>query len=102
MLIQGIAHAGHQGIVSWGANRGEPEWHYRSGFELHSFFRRGQRIYKNPKFKFDLAEYIPTNINSTNTNSTANSVIYDLSGRKLSEKPQKGFYIQGGCKYIAR
>lgn len=102
MLIQGIGHAGHLGIVSWGANRGAPEWYYRPGFELHSFFRRGQRIYRNPKFNFDLAEYIPANINSTNTSSIGNSTIYDLSGRKLTEKPQKGFYIQGGCKYIAR
>lgn len=102
MLIQGIGHAGHLGIVSWGANRGAPEWYYRPGFELHSFFRRGQRIYKNPKFTFDLAEYIPANINSTNTSSIGDSAIYDLSGRKLTEKPQKGFYIQGGRKYIAR
>ena len=62
----------------------------------------GQRIYRNPKFNFDLAEYIPANINSASDNSTANSAIYDLGGRKLTEKPQKGFYIQGGCKYIAR
>jgi hypothetical protein len=28
--------------------------------------------------------------------STANSQLYDLSGRRLSSKPQKGLYIQGG------
>ena len=102
MLIQGIGHAGHLGIVDWGAGKGSPQFYYRPGFELHSFFRRGQRIYRNPKFNFDLAEYIPANINSTNTSSIGDSAIYDLSGRKLSEKPQKGFYIQGGRKYIAR
>lgn len=102
MLIQGIGHAGHLGILDWGMGRGEPQWYYRPGVELHSFFRRGQRIYRNPKFNFDLAEYIPANINSTNTSSIGDSTIYDLSGRKLTEKPQKGFYIQGGRKYIAR
>ena len=102
MLIQGIGHAGHLGIVCWGAGKGSPQFYYRPGYELHSFFRRGQRIYRNPKFNFDLAEYIPANINSTNTSSIGDSTIYDLSGRKLTEKPQKGFYIQGGRKYIAR
>ena len=102
MLIQGIGHVGNLGIVEWGSQEGGPTWGTRPGYELHSFFRRGQRIYKNPKFTFDLAEYIPANINSASDNSTANSAIYDLSGRKLTEKPQKGFYIQGGRKYIAR
>lgn len=102
MLIQGIGHTGNLGIVDWGAGKGAPQWYGSPGFELHSFFRRGQRIYRNPKFKFDLAEYIPANIISANTSSIKDSTIYDLSGRKLTEKPQKGFYIQGGCKYIAR
>ena len=102
MLIQGIGHVGNLGIVEWGSQEGGPTWGTRPGYELHSFFRRGQRIYRNPKFNFDLAEYIPANINSTNTSSIGDSTIYDLSGRKLTEKPQKGFYIQGGCKYIAR
>ena len=28
--------------------------------------------------------------------------IYDLMGRRLSEKPAKGYYIQGGKKYLAQ
>jgi len=30
------------------------------------------------------------------------NTIYDLSGRKLTEKPAKGIYIQGGKKYLAQ
>lgn len=30
------------------------------------------------------------------------NTIYDLSGRKLTEKPAKGIYIQGGKKYMAQ
>lgn len=34
--------------------------------------------------------------------SVDNQPIYDLAGRRLSEKPQKGFYIQGGKKFFVR
>ena len=34
--------------------------------------------------------------------SMDNQPIYDLAGRRLSEKPQKGFYIQGGKKFFVR
>lgn len=40
------------------------------------------------------------------TNSTPRSVkdnvIYDLSGRRLSEKPREGMYVQGGRVYIEK
>lgn len=36
------------------------------------------------------------NIVENTQHSTANSQLYDLSGRRLSSKPQKGLYIQGG------
>ena len=45
---------------------------------------------------------VPDGITATPSEQKAINAIYDLSGRKLSEKPQKGFYIQGGRKYIAR
>lgn len=34
--------------------------------------------------------------------SVDNQPIFDLAGRRLSEKPQKGFYIQGGKKFFVR
>lgn len=34
--------------------------------------------------------------------SEGNSIIYDLLGRRLSEKPQKGLYIQNGKKAIVK
>lgn len=45
---------------------------------------------------------VPDGITATPSEQKATTAIYDLSGRKLTEKPQKGFYIQGGRKYIAR
>jgi hypothetical protein len=30
------------------------------------------------------------------------NTIYDLSGRKLTEKPAKGIYIQGGKKFFVK
>ena len=30
----------------------------------------------------------------------ANAPIYDLNGRRLTEKPKSGYYIQGGKKYF--
>ena len=45
---------------------------------------------------------VPDGITATPSEQKAINAIYDLSGRKLTEKPQKGFYIQGGRKYIAR
>ena len=34
--------------------------------------------------------------------SGADDAIYDLTGRKLNVKPEKGVYIQGGKKYIEK
>ena len=44
-----------------------------------------------------------TDISSVNTNAaTNNGPIYDLTGRKLSKKPTRGYYIQGGKKYVVK
>ena len=32
----------------------------------------------------------------------ANASIYDLSGRQLSKKPARGYYIRGGKKYYVK
>ena len=54
----------------------------------------------------DLAEgwgtYIDTAIKSLKTSETANQAIYDLQGRRLSEVPAKGIYIQAGKKYVIK
>ena len=54
----------------------------------------------------DLAEgwgtYIDTAIKSLKTAETANQAIYDLQGRRLSEVPAKGIYIQAGKKYVIK
>lgn len=35
-------------------------------------------------------------------NDMRNDLCYDLAGRRLNGKPEKGFYIQNGKKYVAR
>jgi hypothetical protein len=40
-------------------------------------------------------ELKPKNILKANENAP----IYDLNGRRLTEKPKSGYYIQGGKKY---
>ena len=53
-------------------------------------------IYKN------LAMYnIITNITPTQI-SEGNTAIYDISGRKLSVKPEKGFYIKNKKKFLVQ
>ena len=36
------------------------------------------------------------------THSTSASPLYDLQGRRLSQKPGKGIYVQSGRKYVVR
>ena len=50
-------------------------------------------------------EYIThmTGINEISTsNAKVNGIIYDLSGRRLNGKPQRGMYIMDGRKYVVK
>jgi hypothetical protein len=45
----------------------------------------------------------PNGIDSIATNTTTtDSAIYDLTGRRLNGKPERGIYIQGGKKYVIK
>ena len=44
----------------------------------------------------------PNGIESITTSTTYDSAIYDLTGRRLNGKPERGIYIQGGKKYIIK
>ena len=45
----------------------------------------------------------PNGIDSIATNTTtSDSAIYDLTGRRLNGKPERGIYIQGGKKYVIK
>ena len=52
------------------------------------------------------ANILPSGIEEVETDGTssksADSAIYDLTGRRLNGKPERGIYIQGGKKYIIR
>lgn len=41
-------------------------------------------------------------IRDANGLSSEDNAVYDLSGRRLNEKPTKGLYVQGGKVYMAR
>ena len=38
----------------------------------------------------------------TTDGNQENKLIYDLTGRRLSSRPEKGFYIQNGKKYLVK
>ena len=52
------------------------------------------------------ANILPSGIEEVETdgssNKSADSAIYDLTGRRLNGKPERGIYIQGGKKYIIK
>ena len=52
------------------------------------------------------ANILPSGIEEVETdgssNKPADSAIYDLTGRRLNGKPERGIYIQGGKKYIIK
>ena len=52
------------------------------------------------------AEILPSGIEEVRTDGSssnpADSAIYDLTGRRLNGKPERGIYIQGGKKYIIK
>ncbi|MBP3688824.1 MAG: leucine-rich repeat domain-containing protein [Bacteroidaceae bacterium] len=44
----------------------------------------------------------PTGIDTLQADEAADTATYDLNGRRLHEKPARGFYIQGGKKYYGK
>lgn len=44
---------------------------------------------------------LPTGISPLSNSQWSNGQIYDLQGRLLNHRPQKGFFIQNGKKYVA-
>ena len=52
------------------------------------------------------ANILPSGIEEVETdgssNNPADSAIYDLTGRRLNGKPERGIYIQGGKKYVIK
>lgn len=49
-----------------------------------------------------IQEFDPTGISGIHAGKAAPSPLYDLQGRKLQQKPQKGMYIQGGKKVLVK
>ena len=50
----------------------------------------------------NVAEYDVTGISSVHSNADNDGILYDLNGRRLTDKPMKGIYIQNGKKYVAK
>lgn len=63
--------------------------------------------YKNAEQWKDFGTILPIDPSAVNTVqgsglTVQDGEIYDLNGRRLSKKPKRGYYIQGGKKYIAQ
>ena len=43
---------------------------------------------------------LPTGISPLSNSQWSNGQMYDLQGRLLNHRPQKGFFIQNGKKYV--
>ena len=65
--------------------------------------RSGEEILCSPSVAWNctLSDItVTTGINEVEWDVSSDDRIYDLSGRRLSKKPEKGIYIQNGKKYI--
>ena len=65
--------------------------------------RSGEEILCSPSVAWNctLSDItVTTGINEVERDVSSDDRIYDLSGRRLSKKPEKGIYIQNGKKYI--
>ena len=47
-------------------------------------------------------ETLPASEDGIYTMDAADTPIYDMMGRRLTEKPASGIYIQGGKKYLVK
>ena len=50
----------------------------------------------------NIEEGMPSSIQSTPMSQPSSSILYDLSGRKLQQKPTKGIYIKGQKKVLSK
>ena len=91
---------------------GQPSSTYQRVF--FAFYQGDQIIYRNEGYLSAIEEHFPNILNiltGKDTNgmesplSTSareeNSALYDLQGRKLNARPQRGLYIQGGKMRMA-
>ncbi len=94
-------------FVNWVEGVGSP---YGPGYPLGSQFTDGKRTellscYEGNKLIFDSSDFnnIYTSTDEVKKDIPArksNFVLYDLHGRRLTDKPTKGIYIQNGRKYV--
>lgn len=75
------------------------------GSNIYIGTSKGLIVYNNGEQRnIELQTTVTTGINehSAATSSVSSSVTYDLQGRSLSGKPEKGLYIQDGRKHTVR
>lgn len=91
-------------------------------YNLNWFKQNGEYVYKAPDYTGDPSTEeqsyttfknedpffedevngIDRVLNDTPSSKPADTYIYDLTGRRLNGKPERGIYIQGGKKYIIK
>lgn len=106
-LDDAVSYAGTVGYYWSGTIDNDPSFHNERAWRMYighdnvlirSAHRyRGQSI--RPVYDESMSGIEPILLEQMNSSDNR---IFDLTGRQLKEKPQKGFYIQNGKKYIIR
>lgn len=101
-----IRYAGTVGYYWTGTLGTDPSMHKQ---RAHRLYIGAEGLNHNPAIRYSGFSIRPvrdknhSGISEITTNDQLDdSPIYDLTGRPLNSKPEKGFYIQNGKKYLVR
>lgn len=101
-----VRYAGTVGYYWTGTLGTDASFHKQ---RAHRLYIGAEGMNHNPAIRYSgfsirpVRDKINTGINAILTNENpVDSPVYDLTGRVLNVKPEKGFYIQNGKKYIVR
>lgn len=101
-----VRYAGTVGYYWTGTLGADPSMHKQ---RAHRLYIGAEGLNHNPAIRYSgfsirpVRDRIQSGISEITTNDQLDdSPIYDLTGRPLNSKPEKGFYIQNGKKYLVR
>lgn len=101
-----VRYAGTVGYYWTGTLGTDPSMHKQ---RAHRLYIGAEGLNHNPAIRYSGFSIRPVRDRNhsgiaeiTTDGQLDDSPIYDLTGRRLSSKPEKGFYIQNGRKYLIR
>ena len=100
-----VRYAGTVGYYWTGTLGTDPSLHKQ---RAHRLYIGAEGLNHNPAIRYSgysirpVRDKIQSGINEIKGVRQDDAPIYDLTGRRLKAKPEKGFYIQNGRKYLVR